>query len=180
MKEFTASNGVAIHELAQGIGFTLPGRSMISNYGIGADKVAALREFFRHDADERFGRWRWSESPDYVCYGHDGSVFVMDERTGRQALLHRGHVIPGLPEHSAVAVAYFEAHPEPKPWGMAAEGDIWELDGTQYLAVIDTDGETAAGPRFFRFPLVRPAHPDWSPGRFPSEFSMGFRVWPES
>jgi len=49
MSEYTASNGVKVLILANGIGFQLPGRDP-STFGMNPEKVEALREYFQHEA----------------------------------------------------------------------------------------------------------------------------------
>lgn len=105
---------------------------------LGRYEVSALREFFQHERDEELGRWRWPENPDYVVYlRNDGQACVFNEATGVTVYRFRGEhehleelrrqsgeeVMP----HTHAARAYFEAHPERKPWHAPDAGDHWAL-----------------------------------------------------
>lgn len=115
---------------------------------LGREEVSALRDFFQHERDEELGRWRWPENSDYVVYlRNDGQACVFNEATGVTVYRFRGEhehleelrrqsgeeVMP----HTHAARAYFEAHPERKPWEDAKAGDVWviEVEGTESFAV---------------------------------------------
>ena len=66
MNTFTASNGVEIRP-EEGYG------AVVSNLTLINEEMEALREFFQAEADERAGRWRWVEHPDYVVYDTGGA-----------------------------------------------------------------------------------------------------------
>ncbi|MFF1540458.1 hypothetical protein ACFVWL_10280 [Microbacterium sp. NPDC058269] len=111
---------------------------------LGHEEVRALREFFQHERDEELGRWRWPENPDYVVYSNPDEAFermfgpnldlvilrdsdgmtkgyVREEDQGGPPMDHRiGHML--------AARAYFEAHPERKPWEAAAAGELWAFN----------------------------------------------------
>ncbi|GGH33977.1 hypothetical protein [Microbacterium album] len=135
MNEFKASNGVAVRLVSAGL------EAQVDN-GIGVihlalDRTAALREFFLHERDEQLGRWRWPENPDYVVYPREERrVRVIHEPTGDFADSVRGTTIPGPVKDAARA--YFDAHPEPKPWRDAKPGEVWVVTKD------DTEGEFAA------------------------------------
>ena len=140
MNDFTASNGVTIT-------LTNYGRLIVDNEGgtypemmAEGDHVQALREFFRAEEDERLGRWRWHENPDYVVYRdtermyiNQPAVIVFNETNGATAYCGKD----GLYSTSGIgardvwcepaARAYFDAHPEPKPWHDAKPGEVWVL-----------------------------------------------------
>lgn len=164
---FVASNGVIVHDLSDGIGFTLPDHASIGKFGINADKVNSLREFFQHERDEELGRWRSAEHPDYICNEHDGAIFVTDERDGRQLLMHRGDGIPSLPEYADVARAYFEAHPESKPWHDAKDNEVWALtiNGKEEAAMLYRVGEFETTKGTYRVSA--------------SAITAGRRIWPD-
>lgn len=94
--------------------------------------VEALREFFQHERDQELGRWRWPENPDMVVQADKGGerAWVMNERNQQingwmwrcdlDLVTHHAQVV-------AAARAYFAAHPEPKPWHEAVEGEVWLL-----------------------------------------------------
>ncbi|QYF98494.1 hypothetical protein [Microbacterium sp. PAMC21962] len=122
MSEFTASNGVTIHEQATG---TDRGKGVIvDGYFLPPNDVMALREFFQKENDDRLGRWRWREDPDYVVYPLvTGLVAVVEEKNGTSGTFSRiEHTNSG---HGDAARAYFLAHPDPKPWDEAKPGEVW-------------------------------------------------------
>lgn len=139
MNEYTASNGVKVIALGGGLAFQLPMRG-VSTFGINSEKVEALREFFQHERDEELGRWRWPENPDYVVYpdAFDSDpdwVAVVNEEEGKVGSRARGHVVYPENLYHRAGAAYFEAHPERKPWHDAKTGEVW---------VITVDGEESA------------------------------------
>ncbi|WP_100811755.1 hypothetical protein [Microbacterium sp. BR1] len=162
---FTASNGVAVQRVPNGAGLHLSGdpihldklRSQLAGrepYGNVSPAVeVALREFFRHEEDERLGRWRWPENPDYVVYplGLDADGFryarVLLERTGASGTWQEGQRPSGALSHPdglgiLAAMAFFDAHPEPEPAGHDAKvGEVWVLtangDTGPFLVVHD-------------------------------------------
>ena len=102
--------------------------------------VEALREFFQHERDQELGRWRWPENPEYVVYKAPAGerlrdarhVTVSNESNGEAALLFEvasGGVSGGSSWAREAARAYFAAHPEPKPWHDAEDGEVWALTG---------------------------------------------------
>ena len=121
---FTASNGITVYlgtlgDLkfdTSGVLLAFPG--MYKN---------ATREFFQHERDEELGRWRWPENPEYVIYPKvSGSVRVVEELTGQSGVFSRtDSSIDVL--YSGAARAYFEAHPESKPWDGAKPDEIWAV-----------------------------------------------------
>lgn len=140
-------------------------------------------EFFQAKRDEGLGRWRWPENPEWVVYpkrpgysAYNGAdLLVINERHGSSMEYVRadddGTEYVGLDEPAAEAArAYFEAHPERRPWENANDGDIWEFEDGQYIA--DRG-------RFFRLPLVPPTDPSWRPAGFASNFTAGSRIYPE-
>lgn len=140
MNDFTASNGMAVREVTpvtdRGPWLLVDGEQVSPN------NAQALREFFGAEADERLGRWRWPENPDYVVYPvGDDVVDVLRESSvsdstrgpGRQASITRAVAATWDRDYSQnfhrSARAYFDAHPEPKPWLDAADGEVWALTG---------------------------------------------------
>ena len=137
MNEFTASNGIPVQIYFDGHGPILQVKNTDGTYpaAIAAgDHIDALREFFRAEEDDRLGRWRWPENPDlYVhAYSRDEGV-VVHERTTETYSYDRS-AIEGLrsvdtaSDFARAARAYFDAHPEPKPWHDAKCGDYWYLE----------------------------------------------------
>lgn len=187
MDEFTASNGFEVIVRKTGTELMVKEPGGFAVLHLSAGKTTALREFFRAEEDERLGRWRSVASPEWtavvqsvsgqVLFRHEAgerefSVASRSERLGRWTQ-----------ELRDVAFEYFDAHPEPKPWSDAAEGDLWLLrladaeNELPYIVVRDTDGETDMGPRFFRCPPENP--PRFIPGNFARDFTAGRRIYPE-
>lgn len=130
---FTASNGFSVRVEGGGC-------INVSGTVIYPLEVAALREFFLHEAetdwqakrDAELGRWRYKKSQ-CVVYAHAGAgatqevVNVVDETTGQSGLYGRVDA-----QHTGYmdvlgnnARLYFDAHPlpEPRPWEDAKPGD---------------------------------------------------------
>lgn len=149
---------------------------------LGPEAVASAAAYFQAEHDEKLGRWRWPENPHFVVYpaaGYGHYVRVLNERDAFLDVVYRDGQGADTAGAGEAARAYFDAHPERMPWADAREGEIWDLDGQQYLAVIDTDGVTVVGPRFFRLPLTAPSGGKWEPARFPHEFVSGSKAYPE-
>ena len=186
MSEFSASNGVGI-ELRQtenGLDVVSVSMGSLTELVIGPLRVQALREFFRAEEDERLGRWRWPENPDYVVYRdtermyiNQPAVIVFNETNGATAYCGKD----GLYSTSGIgardvwcepaARAYFDAHPEPKPsWHDAKHGEIWVL----FVAIKDepyrVNGdvfEPVSNPGRIRIPLMD------------ARIQSGRRIYPE-
>ncbi|MEV7827535.1 hypothetical protein [Microbacterium enclense] len=141
MNDFTASNGLRIE-----VNRSDPSRVAVVNAGghlesiLTPDRMQALREFFQAEADERLGRWRWPENPDYVVYPvgveivdvlRESSVSKTTPGPGRQEGVTRAAAEEWDQGYSQnffrAARAYFDAHPEPRPWTRAKEGESWYL-----------------------------------------------------
>ena len=121
MNEFTASNGVKIRP-EEGYG------AMVSNLTLINEEMEALREFFQAKADERAGRWRYPDEPQYVVYYDQMrdrvTVFnenLMDEDGG--CGISRGNTLD-YPSVQHIAQAYFAAHPEPKDYVIVWSGGL--------------------------------------------------------
>jgi hypothetical protein len=96
----------------------------------------AVTEAVRAEEDERLGRWRWPENPDYVVYVRISNeiVTVFSEARGLSVDASRGTQDAWVDDERPwkrhaldAASAYFDAHPQPKPWHSAKEGDVWEF-----------------------------------------------------
>lgn len=140
MTEFTASNGLRIERdddavrIHHGYGF-------LDHHAISAAEAQALREFFQHERDAELGRWRWPENPDYVVYQADsGRVRVLRESDGKSGVWSRAQKNDGW-MFAQPAIAYFDAHPETKPWHDAQEGEVWVITvrGEEYPAIFQAD-----------------------------------------
>jgi hypothetical protein len=132
-------------------------------------------EFFQAKRDAELGRWRSPLHPDYVVYLIGYEALVIGEHVGLSQRFERSAVDAAssrVPEQ--VAAAYFEAHPERKPWHDAKPGEVWllTLDGVEsafypsksldrhFTPVAPSTGTTAV-----TF--------DWP------EIEAGRRIWPE-
>ncbi|MDR7189743.1 hypothetical protein J2Y46_002569 [Microbacterium sp. BE35] len=127
---FTASNGVQITDRG---GSLFIGSTIL--FGAGSTHGPALAEYFRAKEDERLGRWRWPENPEYVVYPapRDGTkqadfdAFVVDEALGASGEYVRadddGNSIVLASPLTLAARAYFAAHPVRKPVLLQAQED---------------------------------------------------------
>jgi hypothetical protein len=133
MEQYTASNGVQVLIDSSGyIDYTTPGPEGYAD-DLDSEAVEGLREFFQAEEDERLGRWRWPENPEYVVYPTTNDrdlITVLRESVGRIRKVRR-YSLELIDDHAeqfaACAEAYFDAHPEPKPWHDAKPGEVWEL-----------------------------------------------------
>ncbi len=108
-------------------------------------------EFFQYQRDLERGWWRWPENPTCVVkegepndFGRGRTVYVFDEESfdrfhfnervrdadGGTTIAHRA------------ARAYFEAHPERKPWHNAKPEEVWVMSSGQheFVAMVMADG----------------------------------------
>jgi hypothetical protein len=175
MNEYTASNTATVQRFAESLEVKL----FKSATWLTPWEVKAVREFFRAEEDERLGRWRWPENPDYVVYpiiepaheiafGSDLSVMILHEPTGVLKGYCRAEDQGGRDrEYPDAARAYFDAHPEPKPWHDAKEGEVWAL------RFEDDDDEFAAFKYGTRWKSTE--------GGWPNEdlITAGRRIWPK-
>lgn len=132
--------------------------------------TSALRELFRAEEDERLGRWRWPENPEYIVY--PGRVLphlagVIDESTGLRELLSKAKAGHKRDNFERAAAAYFDAHPEQKPWSTPEAGEVWVLD-------VDHIGQNAYVAGDFSF-----LHADHSIPIGDPRITAGRRLWPE-
>lgn len=127
VNDFTASNGVTLQRSPEGH-VILPPAVM----GLGEESQQALRELFDAEKDAALGRWRWPAHPDYVVYPKDehGQTVVLNETTGHNITFLRGQVNRHGSDYAQCALAFFEAHPEPKPWHDAKQGEVWVVKTT--------------------------------------------------
>lgn len=121
-------------------------------FTMSAAEFAALREFFQALRDEELGRWRYPADPRYVVYGgyspgaEKRLARVINEQAGVSSLFYDGDGYGR--DESEIATAYFEAHPERKPWEDAKHEEVWLLtvngDTGPFLADQDSDSPVAA------------------------------------
>lgn len=175
--KFTASNGVEIEITEIGGIFA---KSVYGHIQAGPGGTKALREFFQHERDQELGRWRDPVNRDLVVYrlpkedNTDGrAVRVIDETSGDTFIYWETFESFRAGKHAQmwkVAVRYFEAHPESKPWDEAEPGEVWELtdsEGREQLWVWDEiDG-------------WRSVHSDKVSHLVGRKATAGRRIWPE-
>jgi hypothetical protein len=98
---------------------------------LGPEQVFDAEEFFQARRDLELGRWRYPLNPDYVVYvrepypGELRRVRAIQESTGDFVDTVEGTTLDG--PFKDAARAYFEAHPERKPWEDAKPGEFWAL-----------------------------------------------------
>ncbi len=177
MTEFVASNGASISVTSQGHGSIKyvsddPIGHRGDQVGLAADDVRALREFFQHERDIELGRWRSKRHPNYVVLV-DGrnDVCVLDERSAEVELVSRAG--QSATEHAEVAREFFAAHPEPKPWHNAKDGEVWVLDFNADCGFRNGDAWYSNSTEFVLLhDSGRVEHNDY-------RITAGRRIWPE-
>ena len=141
----------------------------------GQEGIDALREFFRAEEDERLGRWRWPVKPQYIVVA-DGpyDVEVFDEEALDEARIYARDSVSFEGDFGGAARAYFDAHPEPKPWHEAQIDEVWLLtiDGVEEAYRT----EMVSHVRFF---AIR-AENGMTYGTRSSEITAGRRIYPVS
>lgn len=173
MNEFTATNGLTVRHEGPGVVILdVDGRrNRISGYDfLNRADMAALREFFQHERDAELGRWRWPENPDYVVYAPDeeGVAWSVNERTGAALMNTRALPLGFVDDHARAARAYFDAHPERKPWHDAKEGEVWLVRPTKAIG----GGEY---PAIFQAGAFRDHGGYWEA----HDITDARRIWPE-
>lgn len=187
MTEYQASNGIKVDSETQGI----TGRRRITfdhgNHGtsveMSAEEAVALIESLDHEKDEDLGRWRWPESPDYVVYAKGeteaeprSGVRVVHESSGRSRDIGRSIVDAcesTVSTFGQAARAYFEAHPERKPWHDAKSGEIWVLtiDGSERVVSVVQQYEKDFNP------ISHPIYATFANGS--EHITEARKIWPE-
>jgi hypothetical protein len=159
VNEYTARNGVKL----EWDGDTLK-VDTLAYFDRWGTHYPALAEFFRAEDDERLGRWRWPENPDYVVYAREDYVQVLHEADGTSGFLGSWtrkdvqFVTSDGNLMGRAALAYFDAHPESKPWHDAKAGEVWvvTIDGhSRPHYVEDNRGDTVGGVAFV---AINPTH----------------------
>jgi len=134
VNDFTASNGVSVRIREHDIEWAVPDSDSFGSIyrcSQGSMLDVALAEFYQARRDERLGRWRWPENPQWVVYRDEiADVLVLNEASGEEAGRFTPDTVENFPraEGADAARAYFDAHPEPKPWHDAKPGEGWVID----------------------------------------------------
>ena len=141
-KKFTASNGIQVTSEVQSIsGFRrirFGGHQESVTVELSGRNIRALVEHLDHERDTALGRWRYPDSPHLVVYPQDdGWVAVVDEEAATAYLWQRERLV-----ECPAAQAYFDTHPEPKPWHDAKPGEVWEITihGRRHGGVVASGG----------------------------------------
>ncbi|MGI0521825.1 hypothetical protein ABY45_14715 [Microbacterium maritypicum] len=129
-------------------------------------------EWAQANRDAELGRWRVPTQPDIVVYpvgdGNEVRVFSEAECYLSQVIT-RNEATAEFDPTSAMgnAHAYFETHPERKPWEDAKPEEVWLMGSGlhEFVALVGHDGR-------FRFADGS----DMSPTE---TFVTGRRIWPE-
>lgn len=144
-------------------------------------------EFFQAKGDAELSRWRYPLEPDYVVYPNPDEAFermfgpnldlvVLRESDGMTKGYVRAEDQGGPPMdhrvgHILAARAYFEAHPERKPWEDAKPGEAWEIT---YTALTSPQVTKVA---------IRTDRNTWKTDVLEMEFNHAItaarRIWPE-
>lgn len=194
---FMASNGIIVESETQAItGYRhikFATEHLSETFELSAAFMKALIEALDHERDEELGRWRWPENPDYVVYpklelqarDNTRGVTVLTERVPRTYTVWEDNVaiLYGTSSDEVArkgareaARAYFEAHPESKPWHDAKAGEVWVLtiDGEDVPLRTIYDGRNV---RFFPLDDNSDAI---TYGVRSSGITDGRKIWPES
>ena len=181
MDTYTASNGLTV-ELIDRDDDGFQKWNIGDNAGtlFTAAEWAALREFFRAEEDERLGRWRWPENPDYIVYpsklystpSDPDVVHVASETNGQGHRARRDDPDYIFGWFSQAARAYFDAHPEPKPaWHDAQPGEVWLLNIDHKNAANEVAWQVATSTEFSRLGLAI--------NKRDERITTARRIWPE-
>lgn len=153
MSEFMTSNGFTItnHSGGEGIMSFSGGAKTLIDW----PEVQALREYFQAERDTTNGVWRWPENPEYVvkAWGDEpDAVYVLHEKTLNIVKTYRQVVKDAdqfFHQTRQAARAYFDAHPEHKPWHEALPQQVWLLtEGGREFPAIVTIGEEGGDYKF--------------------------------
>lgn len=164
MEDFTASNGVKV-ELGGG------SYLYVENTCFAPEETDALREFFQHEADEKAGIWRSKIDPtwtakvvdDYVHFHHEDYKLFFDLFSDKIDDPERLSWLAA--DLQKIAREYIEAHPEPKPWMDAKDGEAWVLTSNGEEVAVVVRGDVFVG--------------QYSRTLSSSSITAGRRIWPD-
>lgn len=172
MAEFTASNGVTVNTSDARDSLYCVDAKGDTCATAAVDGTQALREFFEHEKDEQYGRWRWPEHPAFVVYPIPGDLHrlrVLYEPNGIAHALSPDSATSETHGAHRAARAYWAAHRD-QPWYHARPGEVWELtfkDGLTRAAFTVNPEHRFTHPALGGFDLTDPAFVDgrlvWAP-----------------
>lgn len=175
-ERFTASNGIGV-EINNDTGriafddTTHPNAPLWLREG----ELDALREYFQAEEDKRLGRWRSVEDPSWTAVERNRIVYFRNEDHERsfQIVGNGENLWAWSPDLRKVAQEWLDAHPEPKPWHDAKDGEIWALtvDG---LDLVFKVGRVS----FIQLHISRDENPIAQPEFTSSRITAGRRIWP--
>lgn len=126
---FTASNG--LHVGIDTAGGIVVGPQAPDGLLATPRTAEALRQFFRAETDAYLKRWRCPENARLTVYPtpgyEDDEITILDEVDAETYTVTRDQVANRGGWWHLAARAYFDAHPEPKPWHDAKPGEVWAI-----------------------------------------------------
>lgn len=192
MNKYKASNGIEFRQIGlemlewreEGRDWALVGSpdpvNGLAGFSLDSQIGRALSEMYQHERDEELDRWRWPENPDYVVYrDRDGAAVVVDESYPRKSSdrVYRKWLedpVGSLGWGEMAARAYFDAHPEPKPWHDAADHEFWEITHTGQTEVFRVEFDYFVSVMSGRDGGLGVSMPVTHPS-----ITAGRRIWPE-
>lgn len=193
MSDFTASNGVVVGERDGFLTLRTSVASRMPYIGNGIfgralnEYMEHLRDRWRAEEDERLGRWRWPENPEWIFYPEvwntgTKAVRIIRESDGATGSWPIEPLSDETGEFSDAARAYVAAHPERKPWHDAKPGETWRLTvnslgPTGATLTFNVIGDEDRPPIRFARPQIsgqQMEYPVDSP-----DINGGRRIWPE-
>lgn len=157
----------------------------LGNGYLSPECVMDVEEFLQARRDEDLDRWRWPLNPNYVVRRKaDGrGVRVLNEVDCDVVDFPDRARADSFPNSAfgRAAVAFFEAHPEQKPWHLAQLGEIWAVTirGVGHITKVISprDGISSDGAEF-AFQALDVQVTDWVYRESPW-ITAGRRIWPE-
>lgn len=141
--------------------------------------VMDAEEYFQAKRDEELGRWRCPTETDWVARegvrtAEGRTVVVVNERTLDRFWFNERvrDASEDVDLAHRVGRAFFEAHPERKPWEDARPGEIWEITR-------DGIGEGVYLRATHEWRAIWPFSGSASPASSLNRVTSARRVWPE-
>ncbi len=129
-EKFVASNGVSVEYRTHFSGLSRLVFNEREGDQMTPQELDALIEYMDYTRDKDLGRWRHPTDRDWVAYTvTDDDVWLVNERAGYEQRFNR-HDLPRMikTEGVSVAIDYFAANTELKPWHEAGHLTIWALN----------------------------------------------------